>query len=59
LLLPGWSNFEIADMDFFRGEAYQAYFEHLEAQGGFYYEVRRAQLLSTLPTLTAFFIAMG
>jgi alpha 1,2-mannosyltransferase len=46
---PGWSNFEIADMDFFRGEAYQAYFEHLEAQGGFYYEARRTNLLSRTP----------
>jgi len=33
-----WSNFEIADMDFWRGEAYQAFFEHLESKGGFYYE---------------------
>ena len=35
-----WSNFEIADMDFWRSPAYSAYFEHLEAKGGFYYEVR-------------------
>ncbi|KAG5342757.1 alpha-1,2-mannosyltransferase KRE2 [Termitomyces sp. Mn162] len=34
-----WSNFEIADMDFWRGEAYQAFFRYLEAKGGFYYEV--------------------
>jgi len=33
-----WSNFEIADMDFWRGEAYQKYFEYLESKGGFYYE---------------------
>ncbi|KAJ6595556.1 glycosyltransferase family 15 protein [Mycena vulgaris] len=33
-----WSNFEIADMDFWRGEAYQAFFEFLESKGGFYYE---------------------
>ncbi|KZT25923.1 glycosyltransferase family 15 protein [Neolentinus lepideus HHB14362 ss-1] len=33
-----WSNFEIADMDFWRGEAYQAFFDFLEAKGGFYYE---------------------
>ncbi|KAG6810279.1 hypothetical protein H0H92_012608 [Tricholoma furcatifolium] len=33
-----WSNFEIADMDFYRGEAYQAYFEYLDSKGGFYYE---------------------
>ncbi|KAF4600389.1 glycosyltransferase 15 family protein [Pleurotus pulmonarius] len=33
-----WSNFEIADLNFWRGEAYQAYFNYLDAQGGFYYE---------------------
>ncbi|KAF5348300.1 hypothetical protein D9756_010537 [Leucocoprinus leucothites] len=33
-----WSNFEIADMDFWRGEAYSAFFEYLDSKGGFYYE---------------------
>ncbi|KAG5719171.1 putative mannosyltransferase MNT2 [Termitomyces sp. T112] len=33
-----WSNFEIADMDFWRGEAYTAFFNYLDSQGGFYYE---------------------
>jgi alpha 1,2-mannosyltransferase len=33
-----WSNFEIADMDFWRGEAYTAFFEYLDSKGGFYYE---------------------
>ncbi|KAI9571530.1 glycosyltransferase family 15 protein [Boletus coccyginus] len=33
-----WSNFEIADMDFWRSEAYMKYFEFLEEKGGFYYE---------------------
>ncbi|KAJ7940624.1 glycosyltransferase family 15 protein [Mycena leptocephala] len=33
-----WSNFEIADMDFWRGEAYSKFFKFLEAKGGFYYE---------------------
>ncbi|TEB26407.1 alpha-1,2-mannosyltransferase [Coprinellus micaceus] len=33
-----WSNFEIADMDFWRGEAYTKFFEYLDEQGGFYYE---------------------
>ncbi|GMK56975.1 hypothetical protein CspeluHIS016_0308150 [Cutaneotrichosporon spelunceum] len=33
-----WSNFEIGDLNFWRGEAYTAYFEHLEKAGGFYYE---------------------
>jgi hypothetical protein len=34
-----WSNFEIADMDFFRSKVYTEFFEHLDASGGFYYEV--------------------
>ncbi|WEJ94765.1 putative mannosyltransferase ktr4 [Yamadazyma tenuis] len=33
-----WSNFEIGDMDFFRGEAYNKWFQHLDQSGGFYYE---------------------
>jgi hypothetical protein len=34
-----WSNFEIADLDFWRGEAYTAFFNYLDRHGGFYYEV--------------------
>jgi len=33
-----WSNFEIADMSFWRGEAYTAFTQHLDRAGGFYYE---------------------
>ena len=33
-----WSNFEIADMEFWRSPAYSAYFEHLDKAGGFFYE---------------------
>jgi alpha 1,2-mannosyltransferase len=33
-----WSNFEIADLNFWRGEAYMKYFEYLDSKGGFYYE---------------------
>ena len=33
-----WNNFEIARFDFFRSPAYQRYFEHLDQQGGFFYE---------------------
>lgn len=33
-----WSNFEIGDMDFFRGDAYSNWFRHLDATGNFYYE---------------------
>lgn len=33
-----WSNFEISDMDFWRSEPYQKFFDFLEAKGGFYYE---------------------
>ena len=41
-----WSNFEIADMDFWRSEAYMKFFEHLDRKGGFYYEVNRSLLLA-------------
>ncbi|KAJ3780585.1 glycosyltransferase family 15 protein [Lentinula aff. detonsa] len=33
-----WSNFEIADMDFWRSEAYTSFFDFLDSKGGFYYE---------------------
>ncbi|EMD36053.1 glycosyltransferase family 15 protein [Gelatoporia subvermispora B] len=33
-----WSNFEIASMDFWRGEAYSKFFDFLDSKGGFYYE---------------------
>jgi mannosyltransferase len=33
-----WSNFEIGDMNFFRGKAYEDYFNHLDRSGGFFYE---------------------
>lgn len=33
-----WSNFEIADMDFFRQDAYMKWAEHLELTGKYYYE---------------------
>lgn len=33
-----WSNFEIANLDFFRGKKYQDLFEYLDRKGGFYNE---------------------
>ncbi|KAF5353136.1 hypothetical protein D9758_008774 [Tetrapyrgos nigripes] len=33
-----WSNFEIADMNFWRSQAYQTFFDYLDNTGGFYYE---------------------
>ncbi|KAF8350696.1 glycosyltransferase family 15 protein [Amanita rubescens] len=33
-----WSNFEIGDLEFWRGEAYSKFFDFLEEKGGFYYE---------------------
>lgn len=33
-----WSNFEIADMNFWRSQAYEDYFNHLDRAGGFFYE---------------------
>ena len=34
-----WSNFEIGDLDLWRGEAYSKFFDFLDEKGGFYYEV--------------------
>lgn len=34
-----WSNFEIGNLDLWRGEAYSKFFEFLDSKGGFYYEV--------------------
>jgi len=33
-----WSNFEIADLELWRGEAYSKFFDFLDSKGGFYYE---------------------
>lgn len=33
-----WSNFEIANMDFFRSRDYRDFFEFLDRKGGFYFE---------------------
>lgn len=33
-----WSNFEVADLDFWRGEAYSKFFDYLDKEGGFFYE---------------------
>ena len=33
-----WSNFEIASLDLWRSPAYTAYFDHLDKNGGFFYE---------------------
>jgi alpha 1,2-mannosyltransferase len=33
-----WSNFEIGDLDLWRGEAYTKFFDFLDQKGGFYYE---------------------
>jgi len=33
-----WSNFEIGELDLWRGEAYRKFFDHLDSKGGFYYE---------------------
>lgn len=40
------SNFEIADMDFFRSEPYSRYFDHLDRSGGFSYERWGGELIS-------------
>lgn len=59
-----WSNFEIADMDFWRSEAYAKFFEFLDSKGGFYYEVNIAPTILSFPLsanikLVAFPSALG
>lgn len=39
-----WSNFEIADMDWYRSDEYRAFFRMLDEEGGFYFE--RVRILS-------------
>lgn len=41
-----WSNFEIGDLNFWRGEAYGKFFDFLDKKGGFYYEVRFSNVAS-------------
>jgi alpha 1,2-mannosyltransferase len=38
LTIQFWSNFEIADMRFFRSKIYSDYFKYLDEAGGFFYE---------------------
>ncbi|KAJ1948863.1 hypothetical protein EC988_004999, partial [Linderina pennispora] len=33
-----WTNFEIVDLSFYRSPEYEAYFQHLDRAGGFFYE---------------------
>ncbi|PGH04996.1 hypothetical protein AJ80_08423 [Polytolypa hystricis UAMH7299] len=33
-----WTNFEIGDLSFWRSQAYEDYFNHLDRAGGFFYE---------------------
>jgi hypothetical protein len=54
LRTPVWSNFEIADLDFWRGPAYTAFFDFLESRGGFYYEVCLILLSSRVSFLMVF-----
>lgn len=46
MLVAHRSNFEIADMDFFRSEPYSRYFDHLDRSGGFSYERWGGELIS-------------
>ncbi|TEA16581.1 O-glycoside alpha-1,2-mannosyltransferase-like protein 4 [Colletotrichum sidae] len=46
-----WSNFEIADLDFFRGKQYQAFFRKLDSVGGFYFERAAERIPQSLPEL--------
>lgn len=48
-----WSNFEIADMDWFRSKEYRDFFDYLDRDGGFYYE--RVCLIFAVPSNTNVF----
>ena len=50
-----WSNFEIADLDFYRSPEYIAYFDHLDRAGGFFCTppLLLAKLLIPMPALPA------
>jgi len=54
ILMTVYNNFEIADMEFWRGEAFSAYFDYLDHNGGFYYEVTsfRSSFVPSPPRLT-------
>ena len=43
-----WSNFEIADLNFFRSQEYEDFFQHLEKDGGFLFIRRRRPPRATL-----------
>lgn len=47
-----WTNFEIADMNIFRGSKYQSMFKYLDETGGFYYERWGDAPIHTLFVLT-------
>ena len=47
-----WSNFEIADLDFFRSRPYRDFFKYLDDTGGFYRE--RVLLPLTMRILSLF-----
>ena len=46
MVQPVFNNFEIADMDLWRGEAYTAFFNYLDHNGGFYYQVYPLPLIA-------------
>jgi mannosyltransferase len=33
-----WSNFEVGNLNFWRSQRYQSFFDHLDQRGGFFYE---------------------
>jgi hypothetical protein len=54
-----WSNFEIGNLNFWRGEAYMKFFEFLDSKGGFYYEVQQFTTSSQICIDVAYFTEMG
>ena len=54
-----WSNFEIGDLDLWRGEAYTKFFDFLEEKGGFYYEVSLSILFAVMRMTPYYFCSVG
>lgn len=54
-----WSNFEVADLDFWRSEAYTDFFNFLDRAGGIYYEVNHFLSVTLLFVLIPTFPSVG
>ncbi|CAO3597202.1 unnamed protein product [Absidia cylindrospora] len=46
-----WSNFQIGDLNFFRGQKYQDFFNHIDRTGGIFYERWGDPVIHTMASL--------